>query len=760
MHLSSRSSVSLVTRFWASLLILLLIQDPAVLLAEGALSSHKHAAHPAPLTAQERARHALNRLTFGPRPGDVERVSALGVRKWIELQLNPERIDDSALEAQLQNYPAMETPLRSLIEEFPSGAQIRNAADGRIPLPQDRVERAIYQNQIWDYEQRKQKQAQEAARQQTSPAPSGAQESAAVNPQMGGANPARSSSGNRQKVQVKDDGAADAMTLEDVARSPSIQVHEQKLYADLASTSIINLPADQRWNRLVSMKAEEFRGFMKSLTGEERLQLTEGMSPQQKEMVYALINPTLVVAGELLQTRLLTDIYSQRQLQAVMTDFWLNHFNVYAKKGPFAPWYLIDYERNAIEPNAMGKFEDLLVATAKSPAMLFYLDNQTSIGPNSLAATRARMNPRSKNQDLGLNENYARELMELHTLGVDGGYTQKDVTEVAKVFTGWTIGEPRQNPGFAFNERRHEPGPKYVLGRTIQENGEQEGLEVLHMLATSPATAHHLSQQLAVRFVSDNPPPALVNRMAKTYLKTGGDIRRVLRTMFNSPEFWSRQAYRAKVKTPEEFVISAVRATGGEVIRPVLLLNAINQLGMPFYGCATPNGYSWTEAAWVNTGDLLDRMNLSLALANHRMGTQIDLGALMKIHGQGAETIAQKEQALETALLNQPLAPPIRDAVLRQAGDATETAKIPRPAAKQTGSARESSDGADDRPAAADSRTGGQTSGDCRRSIARFAGVSKAINRHEGGATAVYSVFTIGVSREATLHAGVPSKNA
>ncbi|HEV2276010.1 MAG TPA: DUF1800 domain-containing protein, partial [Acidobacteriaceae bacterium] len=351
-----------------------------------------------------------------------------------------------------------------------------------------------------------------------------------------------------------------------------------------------------------------------------------------------------------------------------------NHFNVYLRKGPFAPWYLIDYERNAIAPNAMGKFEDLLVATAKSPAMLFYLDNQTSIGPDSLAATRARMNPNFKNRDIGLNENYARELMELHTLGVDGGYTQKDVTEVAKVFTGWTINEPGKDPGFTFNPRRHEPGPKYVLGRTIQENGEKEGLDVLHMLATSPATARHISQQLAVRFVSDNPPPALVDRMTKTYLATSGEIREVLRTMLDSPEFWSKDVYRAKVKTPEEFVVSAVRATGGEVVRPAALLNAMNQLGMPFYGCQTPNGYSWKAEAWVNTGDLLDRMNLSLALAAHRLGTMTDLDALLRMDGRNSttsnpSTVDQKEQDLEEILLNRALAPQMRNAVLQQLAD-------------------------------------------------------------------------------------------
>jgi uncharacterized protein (DUF1800 family) len=549
-------------------------------------------------------------------------------------------------------------------------------ADGKIGLPTDRVERAIYQNQVFAYEEKRQKQAQEAAKQPGSE-PIAAADTAAPPMDMAKAN---------------ENVIADAMALEDVASSPSITVHEQKLYADLASTQIVNLSPDQRLDHLVNMKPGQLRGFMKGLIPEERAQLTAGMTPQQKETVVALVNPTLLVAGELLQTRLLTDIYSQRQLQAVMTDFWLNHFNVYLKKGQFAPWYLVDYQQNVIAPHAMGKFEDLLVATAKSPAMLFYLDNHSSIGPRSPAAVRAQANPAAKNKDPGLNENYARELMELHTLGVDGGYTQKDVTEVAKVFTGWTIEEPRQGAGFTFNERRHEPGPKYVMGQTIQENGEQEGLEVLHKLAASPVTAHHLSQQLAERFVSDTPPPALVDRMAKTYLHSDGDIRQVLRTMFTSPEFWSREAYRAKVKTPEEFVLSAVRATGGEVQRPAIALNAMSQLGMPFYGCQTPNGYSWMAGAWVNSGDLLTRINIALALASHKLGTATDLDALMKIKGPDAASAAQKETKLEALFLAGVLNPQERQTVLQQADDlaAQGPAALPavdpsKPGAKQPG---------------------------------------------------------------------------
>jgi uncharacterized protein (DUF1800 family) len=656
---------SLFSRALTGCLILSLVQPTIVLQAETSPGWHtKRTPSVPPLTEEERAIHALNRLTFGPRPGDLERVQAVGVKKWIETQLNPVQIDDSLLEARLQNFPAMHLGQQDLLQTFPSNAVIRGVADGRIPLPTDPVDRAVYQNQVFAYDEKRQKQAQEAA---------------------GTGDPAKTPAANENVI-------ADAMALEDVANSPSITVHEQKLYADLASTQIVNLLPDQRLQKLVNMKPGQLRDFMKALTPEERSQLTAGMTAHQKETVVALANPTLLVAGELLETRLLTDLYSQRQLQAVMTDFWLNHFNVYLKKGPFAPWYLVDYEQNVIAPHAMGKFEDLLVATAKSPAMLVYLDNQTSIGPRSLAALRAQANPAAKNKDLGLNENYARELMELHTLGVDGGYTQKDVTEVAKVFTGWSIEEPRKGAEFTFNDRRHEPGTKVVMGQTIPESGEEEGMLVLHRLATSPATAHHLSQQLAERFVSDTPPPALVDRMAKTYLHSEGDIRQVLRTMFSSPEFWSREAFRAKVKTPEEFVLSAVRATGGEVNRPAAALNAMNQLGMPFFGCQTPNGYSWQAEAWVNSGDLVSRINIALALASHRLGTTTDLDALMKINGPNGATAAQKETKLEAVFLDGELSAQARQTVLQQVDTLgvpgpLPGAEPPKPGPKQVGAA-------------------------------------------------------------------------
>jgi uncharacterized protein (DUF1800 family) len=670
-------------RSLAGCLMLTLLQAPTALLASPSLLG-KRTPNQKPLSEEERATQALNRLTFGPRPGDVQRVEAIGVKKWVEMQLNPASIDDSLLEARLQNYPAMHMSQSALLEAFPSQAVIRAVADGKVPVPGNAVERAIYQNQVFAYEEKRQKDARDAVQQPGAEPIGGAAMMATA--------PASAAANSKAKATANDNLMADSMALEDVASSPSIAVHEQKLYADLASTQVVNLLPAQRLDRLVTMKPGQLRGFLKSLTPEEKVQLTSGMTAQQKETVVALINPTMLVSGELLQTRLLTDLYSQRQLQAVMADFWLNHFNVYLKKGQFAPWYLADYQQNVIAPHAMGKFEDLLVATAKSPAMLFYLDNHASIGPHSLAAERAQANPGAKNRDPGLNENYARELMELHTLGVDGGYTQKDVTEVAKVFTGWTIEEPRKGATFTFNERRHEPGAKYVMGQTIQENGEQEGLAVLHRLAMSPVTAHHVSQQLAERFVSDTPPPALINRMAKTWVHSDGDIRQVLRTMLTSPEFWSRAAYRAKVKTPEEFVLSAVRATGGEVERPAAVLNAMGQLGMPFYGCQTPNGYSWAAGAWVNSGDLLNRINLALALAGNKLGTVTDLDALMKISGPDAVTAEQKEARLEALFLDGDLNPQSRQTVLQQAdaiavqGSASLPAADPaKPVARQAG---------------------------------------------------------------------------
>src|SRR5207249_955829 len=292
---------------------------------------------------------------------------------------------------------------------------------------------------------------------------------------------------------------------------------------------------------------------------------------------------------------------------------------------------LTSYERDVIRPHALGKFEDLLVATAQSPAMLFYLDNWLSVGPNSEVANgipkhnrrRARYRPlvvkQGKGRRTGLNENYGRELMELHTLGVNGGYTQKDVTEVARVFTGWTLKQPKQGGGFTFEQRMHEPGDKIVLGHRIKSGGEKEGREVLHLLARNPSTARFVCTKLAARFVSDNPPTSLVDRMTQKFLKKDGDIREVLKAMLESPEFWSSEAYRAKVKTPLEFVVSAVRASGADVGDATPLARQLQSMGMPLYGAQPPTGYSTKADAWVNSAALLGRMNFALGLTGGKL---------------------------------------------------------------------------------------------------------------------------------------------
>jgi len=337
---------------------------------------------------------------------------------------------------------------------------------------------------------------------------------------------------------------------------------------------------------------------------------------------------------ELSQQKILRAAFSEKQLEEVMTDFWFNHFNVFANKGA-TQQYLTEYERDAIRPRVLGKFRDLLGATAKSPAMLFYLDNWQSADPQAQpmrerARGRAgarfpgRLPPQMPNANArprrGLNENYGRELMELHTLGVDGGYTQQDVVNVARAFTGWTIDQPRQGGGFRFEPRLHDTQEKIVLGHKIKAGGDlSDGEQVLDILAKHPATAKFIATKLARRFVADTPPPALVDRAAARFRETGGDIREVVRLILTSPEFFAPEAYRAKVKTPFEFVVSSIRATGAEVTIAVPLVQAVRQLGMPLYLCQPPTGYADRADAWVNTGALLNRMNFALQLVGGKM---------------------------------------------------------------------------------------------------------------------------------------------
>jgi uncharacterized protein (DUF1800 family) len=324
------------------------------------------------------------------------------------------------------------------------------------------------------------------------------------------------------------------------------------------------------------------------------------------------------IGRETAEARLLRAIDSPRQLEEVMVEFWFNHFNVFAGKGVDRA-LIASYERDAIRPYVMGSFRELLGATAHHPAMLYYLDNFQSTSSDFVPGG-AGARPKAKAR--GLNENYARELMELHTLGVDGGYTQKDVTELARMLTGWTYDQRRlvrENETFRFEPKRHDQGVKTWLGREVAPNGQQEGEMALDVLAMHPSTAHHISYQLAQYFVSDAPPPALVERMARTWLQSKGDIRSVLKTLFASDEFMAPAALGAKFKTPYQFVVSAVRASDTPVANIAPLVGTMTQLGMPLYGCQTPNGYKNTQDAWLNPDALTRRITFATALGSGRI---------------------------------------------------------------------------------------------------------------------------------------------
>ncbi len=603
--------------------------------AEQRTQHHRVVSAAAHMPPHDQVLHALNRFTFGPRPGDEAKVRQMGLDAWFEQQLHPDTIDDTGLQARLVKFPAMQLSQAELIERFPTPGMLRQYSQGAVDAPVDPLETAVYADAGLSYQQKL----------------------------------------NAAFTQKGASAKASGMMAPDKAASGKLRGSAPPM-DDAAVQAILTLVPAARMQRLLALSPEEMQSLRAALRGSGQQRLMQGLSPAEVEEVAAMQAPIRVVGAEAEATRLLRDVYSERQLQAVMTDFWLNHFNVYLKKNQNEPYLLPAYQGETILPHALGRFEDLLVATAKSPAMLVYLDNWTSVGPDSRAAQRTSVPQvgsagKQAQRSKGINENYARELMELHTLGVNGGYTQADVIEVAKCFTGWTIERPAQGGTFTFNPNRHEPGSKTVLGHVIPEGGENEGLAVLHILASSPKTAHFISQELAERFVSDTPPPALVDSMTAAYLKSDGQVGAVLMAMYRSPEFWSSGVYRAKVKTPLEFVASALRASDAEVTNPVPLIGAMERLGMPIYGMQTPNGYSWQADAWVSSNALVNRMNFALVLSGNRLpGTRLDWAPLL-----GADTNpntlpdGKTEQTLEALVLGQAAAPNTRRAVLEQAKD-------------------------------------------------------------------------------------------
>ena len=385
----------------------------------------------------------------------------------------------------------------------------------------------------------------------------------------------------------------------DAQLNPQTVALPPSLTQRLATLSTVDMPAGEL--------LAEFIGAQKAAKQDDE----EGKQ-KRRELVQRIAEQTA-------EARVLRAIDSPRQLEEVMVDFWFNHFNVFAGKG-LDRALVGSYERDAIRPFALGRFRDLLGATAKHPAMLFYLDNWLSVAPGYQPGLFRKQGPAVK--ATGLNENYARELMELHTLGVDGGYQQKDVTELARMLTGWTF-NPRDmtqvGQMFRFDPRRHDQGDKEWLGHHVIARGQNEGEWALDILASHRATARHISYQLAQYFVADQPPPALVERLAQRFQETQGDIRSVLRTLFGSPEFWAAGHVGAKFKTPYQYVVSAARAAGVNVANVRPLLGTLAQLGMPLYGCQTPDGYKNTEQAWLNPDALTRRINFATALASGRL---------------------------------------------------------------------------------------------------------------------------------------------
>jgi len=542
------------------------------------------------LAADQQVIHALNRLTFGARPGDVQKVRATGLDKWIDQQLNPGKIDDSSLDEFLSHYSILHQDQNQLLQEY-----------------------AVAQ---------------------------------------------------RDRRQMKRAAGDTTQGLQGVSRQDSMAFQQ------------------------IGMKRRQ-------------------------------------VGGQLQSSRVARAVISNRQLDEVMTDFWLNHFNIFIQKGPPEAYYLAEYERDVIRPHALGKFRDLVEAVAKSPAMLFYLDNARSmadstrprlasfeqdqrrgranagaantggilgrgrrptgglgmpgrggirggIGGNVLGGRggqRGQIDPAQQPQlqqrlkqlkSGGLNENYGRELLELHTLGVDGGYTQQDVINVARDLTGWTIKPPAAGGGFVFRPEMHDAGEKIVLGHKLAAGrGMEDGEDVLDIVSRHPSTARFIATKLVRHFVSDDPPKALVDQAAAVFMKTNGDIREVVRTIITSNEFFSQQAYRSKVKSPFEVVVSAMRAMDAQPDSTPRTAQVIAYLGQPIFGHQAPNGYPDTGDAWMNAGAILNRINFGMAAAANRIpGARVN--AIPGLDTLSSATRSKQVDAVVSLLLGGSASPDTR----------------------------------------------------------------------------------------------------
>ncbi len=564
------------------------------------------AAAVAPLSARERASQFLDRFTFGARPGEVEKLVAAGADgpdKWFEQQLNPAAIPDGDLERRLRDYPTLVMSSPQVLATFPDRGTITRIADGKAQTPTDPQLAAVYEVQLY-------------------------------------------------KLQLERDAKHTAqLNVADARPAGAVDPQKEidKTTAARIAGQLFSLPKAERMKALLALPVADRAAFTSNVAGQQKTTLMADFTPREREYFNCMaagVGPAYLALNELTQARILRDILSERQLQAVMADFWFNHFNIYAPKDS-DQWYTTAYERDVIRKNALGKFSDLLMATATSPAMMIYLDNWLSIGPNSQA--NGGNNANGKRGNRGLNENYAREVMELHTLSVSGGYSQADVTSLAAVLTGWSVDHPELAGPYLFDPKKHEPGPKQWLGQTIHAGEADEGTTALKALAASPKTAHFIAWKLAQRFLADDPPASAVERIAQTYMTTGGDIRAMLRTMVQSPEFNSRKYFRNKVKTPVEFVASTFRTTATDPTNPGAIAQAIDRMGMGLYRALPPTGYYITADKWMNTGALLDRLNFALMLTGGKFGGQrfdssrlLALGLMSQPAGTTPSTIASR----------------------------------------------------------------------------------------------------------------------
>jgi uncharacterized protein (DUF1800 family) len=606
----------------------------AAVLSVGAFLGLVHAAGSfnQKLSPDQQIVHALNRLTFGPRPGDFEEVRRIGLNKWIELQLHPDQIPENpALESKLQPLASLRMNPAQVVKEYtppppqammvatPFGVASNNPNSILTPEQNRKVRNGT---------------AEERIEVLKSLPPDKLREVLAGLP----ANVLQFTPEFKQEADEARKMRQQQLQAEVRKRNPQLN--------DLLNPDQVNIARSGNKDQLIALLA--------SLDPDKRAAVLPRLPaqsladfPKLRREARFKQSPRLVPADDLKQAKLFRALYSSHQLEEVLVDFWYNHFNVDEGKNVQQSPNLVSmvtgsYERDAIRPHVFGHFKDLLLATARHPAMLYYLDNWESmsstgfqVGP--FAPRRGTVNgvPNSllpgplDRIAHGLNENYGREIMELHTLGVNGGYTQADVINVARCFTGWTVTRP-DDPEFVFAPFMHDWSEKTVLGHKIPAGGaEQDGLQVIDILAHHPSTAKFISMELAQRFVADEPPQSLVDRMAQTFTKTDGDLRAVLETMFTSPEFFSEGAWQSKIKSPLEMVASAVRALNSDTNDTFTLVQKVSDLGEPLYSKLEPTGYPNTGALWLSTSGLLGRMNFSTALVSGLLpGVKPDLSRL------------------------------------------------------------------------------------------------------------------------------------